>query len=240
MTKESKPQRSNPFKTSSLKNPGVDFFTSRQRSKSKIGHIKCANSNISPSLRLDIEALTEGFSSIDQDTDGFVHVPPNKQALHPATFFKDLYLTKAQANSLDYKDVIVSLGIAEQQFYGFLNKEVRVTRGLAGKLKMVTGMPEEFWLRVQAKFDSSHKEHTDCKSMELFEISIRLNVGDLSLSMDDIDNRLYEAGFDDAFIGHNGKGAISVVLERAALTKKELCDEVKGQINTLFPNAVWS
>ncbi len=95
MTKESKPQRSNPFKTSSLKNPGVDVFTSRKRSKSKIGQIICANSDISPLPKLDIDTLIEGLSIIEHDTDasGFVNVPYNKQTLHPATFFKDLYLT---------------------------------------------------------------------------------------------------------------------------------------------------
>ncbi|WP_193988037.1 hypothetical protein [Lelliottia steviae] len=242
MAKESKPQRVNPFKTGSCMNPRVDVFTSRNRSKSKLEQINCANSNISSLPSLDIDALVEGLSFIEQDTDasGFVNVPNNKQALHPATLFKNLYLTKAQVNGLDYKEVIVSLGIPEQQFYGFLNKEVRVTRVLASKLRMFTGMPDEFWLRVQAKFDSSYIEHTDCKGMEFFEITIHLNVGDPSLSMDDIDDRLYEAGFDDAFISHDGKGAISVSLERVALTEKELFDKVKKHLINLFPKAVWS
>lgn len=240
MAKERKPQRVNPFKARSLMNPGVDIFTSRKRSKSKLGQTNCANSNISSPPKLDIDALIEGLNFIEQDTDasGFVNVPNNKPPLHPATFFKDLYLTKAQANGLNYKDIIVSLGIPEQQFYGFLNQEVRVTRVLAGKLRMITGMPDEFWLRVQAKFDSYHKKHTDCKNTELFEITIHLDVGDPSLSMDDIDDYLFEAGFDDAFICHNGRGAISVSLERAASTEKELFEEVKEHLNTLFPNAV--
>jgi len=240
MAKESKPRQSNPFKITSLKNPRVDVFTSRKRSKSKLKQINGATSKISSPPRLDIDALIEGLSFFKRDTDtsGLVNVPNNKQTLHPATLFKSLCLTKAQANGLDNKDLIVSLGITEQQFNGFLNKDVRVNRALASKLRMVTGMPDEFWLRVQAKFDSSHKEQTDCKSMELFEITIHLNVGDSSLSMDDIDDHLYEAGFDDAFISHNGKGAISVSIERVASTEKELFDEVKEHLNILFPNAV--
>ena len=75
--------------------------------------------------------------------------------------------------------------------------------------------------------------------MELFEITIHLNIGDSSLSMDDIDDHLYEAGFDDAFISHNGKGAITVSIERAASTEKELLDEVKEHLINFFPNAVW-
>jgi plasmid maintenance system antidote protein VapI len=129
-------------------------------------------------------------------------------------------LTKAQANCLDNEDIIVSLGITAQQFNSFLNKDVRGNRVLSSKLRMVTGMPDEIWLRVQAKFNSSHKEHSDCKSIELFEITIHLNIGDSSLSMDDIEDHLYGAGFDDAFISHNGKGAITVSIERAASTGK--------------------
>lgn len=126
MTKESKPQRVNPFEIGSFKNPGVVVFTSRKRSKNKLRQINYANSNTSSPAKLDIDALVEGLISIDQypDASGFVHVPPSKQALHPATFFKDLYLTEALANGLDDKKDIVSLGIPELQFYGFLKQEV--------------------------------------------------------------------------------------------------------------------
>lgn len=238
MSKESKPQRVNPFQVGSFKNPGVDVFTSRKRSKNKLRQINGDNSNISSPARLDIDALVEDLISIDQypDANGCVHVPNNKQSLHPATFFKDLYLTKVLPNGLDDKEVVTSLGIPELQFYGFLKQEIPVTKALASKLRMITGMPDEFWLRVQAKFDNTEIEHSDCNSMKLFEISIHLNVGDLSLSMDDIDNRLYEAGFDDAFIGHNGKGAISVTLEREAAKKEELIEQVKIRLLNIFPN----
>lgn len=163
MSKESKPQRVNPFKIGSFKNPGVDVFTSRKRSKNKLRQIIGANSNISSPARLDIDALVEGLISIDQypDANGFVHVPPSKQVLHPATFFKDLYLTEALANGLDDKEVIASLGIPELRFYGFLKQEVPVTKALASKLRMITGMPDEFWLRVQAKFDNADIEHRE-------------------------------------------------------------------------------
>lgn len=121
MSKESKPQRINPFKTGSLKNPGVDIRASRKRSKNKLRQINCANSNISSPAKLDIDALVEGLISVDQysDASGFVHVPPSKQALHPATFFKELYLTEALASGLDDKKVIASLGIPELQSIHF-------------------------------------------------------------------------------------------------------------------------
>jgi hypothetical protein len=75
--------------------------------------------------------------------------------------------------------------------------------------------------------------------MKLFEIKVHLNVGDPSLSMDDFDDHLYEAGFNDDFISHNGKGAISVSLERTAQTEKELFVEVKDHLIILFPYARW-
>lgn len=238
MSKESKPQRINQFKTGSLKNPGVDIRASRKRSKNKLRQINCANSNISSPQRLEIDALVEDLISIDQDTDasGFVNVPNNKQSLHPATFFKDLYLTEALANGLDEKEVIDSLDIPEKQFYGFMQKEVPVTEVLANKLRTVTGMPDAFWLRAQAKFDILYIASGDSKAMEVFETTIYLNVGDASLSMDDIDDRLYEAGFDDAFINHNGKGAISVSIEREATNKEELLEQVKIHLLNIFPN----
>lgn len=146
MSKERKPQRVNPFKTGSLTNPGVDVFTSRKRSQNKLRQTNCANSNTSSPPRSDIDALVEGFISIEQDTDAssFVNVPNNKQSLHPAMFFKDLYLTKALANGLNEKQVIANLDVPEQNFYGFLKQEVRVTKAFASKLNMVTGMPDEF------------------------------------------------------------------------------------------------
>ena len=40
----------------------------------------------------------------------------------------------------------------------------------------------------------------------VYEIELRFCVGERSLSMDDIDDKLYEAGFGDALVGHGGEG----------------------------------
>lgn len=75
--------------------------------------------------------------------------------------------------------------------------------------------------------------------MPSHKITIRFNVGDTSLSMDEIDNRLYEAGFDDGFVTHNGKSLVSVSVERDSGSKSELEGCLKKILITLFPRAIW-
>lgn len=57
--------------------------------------------------------------------------------------------------------------------------------------------------------------------------------------MDDIDDRLYEAGFDDGFVTHNGKGSVSISVERNSGSKRELKDSLKKSLITIFPRAIW-
>lgn len=108
--------------------------------------------------RLDINALIEDKAIFDAKTSsGFVDVPENKTALHPARYFEGLYLSKATANGLGIWDIINSLDITEEYFYDFLNEKARIDMALAKKLEVVTGMSFEFWLRTQGNFDNSHK-----------------------------------------------------------------------------------
>lgn len=105
--------------------------------------------------RLDINALIEDKAIFDAKTSsGFVDVPENKTALHPARYFEGLYLSKATANGLGIRDIIYSLDITEEHFYGFLSGKVSVDKAFAKKLEGVTDMPFDFWLRTQHKFDS--------------------------------------------------------------------------------------
>ena len=75
--------------------------------------------------------------------------------------------------------------------------------------------------------------------MPLHELTIRFNVGDSSLSMDEIDDRLYEADFDDGFVTHNGNSSVSISVERYSGSKRELEDSLTKALITIFPRAVW-
>jgi hypothetical protein len=75
--------------------------------------------------------------------------------------------------------------------------------------------------------------------MPSHKITIRFNVGDTSLSMDEIDNRLYEAGFDDGFVTHNGKSLVSISVERDSSSKSELEGCLKKILITIFPRVIW-
>lgn len=54
--------------------------------------------------------------------------------------------------------------------------------------------------------------------MKTYEFTLKYHIGDKSLSMDDIDDRLFEAGCGDALIGHNGNGQFSLDFCREANT----------------------
>lgn len=75
--------------------------------------------------------------------------------------------------------------------------------------------------------------------MDVFEVELRFCVGERSLSMDDIDDKLYEAGFEDALVGHGGEGRVSISLTRQAASESELIGITRVLIEEIFPKATW-
>lgn len=75
--------------------------------------------------------------------------------------------------------------------------------------------------------------------MNVYEIELRFCVEERSLSMDDIDDKLYEAGFGDALIGHGGEGKVSITLSRTAARERELISRVQALIEKIFPQVTW-
>ena len=123
----------NPFKLNNLGNPGVDVTTSRIRSRKKLRSI----------------AEIEGGYIVD--------IPDGKEMLHPARYFEDLFLHKLKAQGLNNKDLSTQLGLSDEQFNDFLIEKISVTLTLAKRLEAMTGMPYDFWLRTQSKFDNSRR-----------------------------------------------------------------------------------
>lgn len=123
----------NPFKNNKRGNPGVDFRTSRIRSQKKL------------------RSITE-----IEHTD-ILDIPDDKEMLHPARYFEDLFLQKLRAQGLSNNDLSKRLGLSIEQFSDFLKEKAIVTVTLSKRLEAVTGMPSEFWLRTQSKFDNSLK-----------------------------------------------------------------------------------
>ncbi|MCZ4239034.1 hypothetical protein BZA03_105179 [Alteromonas sp. I10] len=164
--KHQKTQRENPFKKAQLRSPGVDRTASRGRSIKKLQNIDQISFNEMPEndvkyKRLDVDALVITPENIDvQMNRGFVNVPEEKEALHPARYFEELYLSKSTAKGASIQDVIGDLGISNEHFDNFLNEKVSVDIGFAKSLEQVTGMPFDFWLRTQNKFDDSNKVHS--------------------------------------------------------------------------------
>lgn len=73
----------------------------------------------------------------------------------------------------------------------------------------------------------------------VYEIELRFCVGERSLSMDDIDDKLYEAGFGDALVGHGGEGKVSITLSRTVARERELISRVQALIEKIFPQVTW-
>ncbi|MCO6355144.1 hypothetical protein GBO14_10495 [Pseudoalteromonas shioyasakiensis] len=129
----SQKQNINPIKNKDLANPGVDVSISRIRSQQKL-------------------------RSIAEIEDGdIVDIPDDKELLHPARYFEALYLHKFRAQGLSNSDLSKVLGLSVEQFSDFLKGNEGVTITFAKRLEEVTGMPSEFWLRTQSKFDNSRK-----------------------------------------------------------------------------------
>ncbi len=122
---------SDPFKLRNLGNPGVSVTTSRSRSQKKLKYIA------------EIE---------DGD---IVNISDDKEMLHPARYFEDLFLHELKEQGLSNNDLCKQLGLSDEQFNDFVKEKMSVTVTLAKRLETLTGMSCGFWLRAQSKFDFS-------------------------------------------------------------------------------------
>ncbi len=75
--------------------------------------------------------------------------------------------------------------------------------------------------------------------MDVFEVELRFSVGEPVLSMDEIDDKLYEIGFDDALVGHDCEGKVSLSLSRQAVSESALISSVQLLVKEIFPKATW-
>tara|TARA_B110000211_G_scaffold319_1_gene373 strand:- start:2110 stop:2688 length:579 start_codon:yes stop_codon:yes gene_type:complete len=75
--------------------------------------------------------------------------------------------------------------------------------------------------------------------VDVYEVELQFSVGDHTLSMDEIDDKLYKGGFDDALVGHGCKGRVSIALSRQAASEKELIGNTRVLIEKIFPQATW-
>ena len=73
--------------------------------------------------------------------------------------------------------------------------------------------------------------------MNTFNITIKFDLRDDNMSMDNIDDLLFEGGFDDAFVSHSGTGQIEIEISRNAETEDILTESIIRTISRLFPNS---
>lgn len=77
----------------------------------------------------------------------------------------------------------------------------------------------------------------DKERLGIYEITIKFEINDGSLSMDEIDNALFEAGFDDAIISHSGDGRIAIELSRDSTSYANLIESVVVEVMNAIPSA---
>ncbi|OKY27510.1 hypothetical protein [Thalassotalea sp. PP2-459] len=75
--------------------------------------------------------------------------------------------------------------------------------------------------------------------MDVYEVELRFSVGEPALSIDAIDDILYDSGFGDALVGHGGRGKVSITLSRQAASEKDLISSTQLLIKEIFPKATW-
>lgn len=73
--------------------------------------------------------------------------------------------------------------------------------------------------------------------MKNFDVTVTIEIGETNLSLDEIDDLLFEGGFDDALISHFDARRIQIELQRRALSKDFLIDAVLRQVREIFPNS---
>ncbi|MFU2510095.1 helix-turn-helix transcriptional regulator [Pseudoalteromonas sp. ASV78] len=71
--------------------------------------------------------------------------------------YPKLRLHKFRAQGLGNDELSKKLGLSIEQFSDFLKGKIGVIVSLAERLEVASGMPREFWLRAQSKFDNSRR-----------------------------------------------------------------------------------
>jgi len=73
--------------------------------------------------------------------------------------------------------------------------------------------------------------------MKNFDVTVTIEIGETNLSLDEIDDLLFEGGFDDALISHSDARRIQIELRRNASSKDFLIEAVLRQVSEIFPNS---
>lgn len=74
--------------------------------------------------------------------------------------------------------------------------------------------------------------------MKDYEFALRYHVGSMDLTMDQIDDALFEAGCDDALVSHNGAGLIELDFTREAESVAEAVESAMECVKNALPNSV--
>lgn len=73
--------------------------------------------------------------------------------------------------------------------------------------------------------------------MKEFDVTMTFDIGENDLSLDTIDDLLFDGGFDDALISHSGNKLIQIELRRNAPSEDYLIEAVMRQVSEIFPNS---
>ena len=73
--------------------------------------------------------------------------------------------------------------------------------------------------------------------MKNFDVTVTIDIGETNLSLDEIDDLLFEGGFDDALTSHFDIRRIQIELRRNASSKDFLIETVLRQVSEIFPNS---
>lgn len=73
--------------------------------------------------------------------------------------------------------------------------------------------------------------------MKAYDVTMKFDLGGSEMSIDNIDDLLFETGFDDALISHSYTGQIEIEVRRNAETIDFLKESIIRKIRSLFPNS---
>lgn len=75
------------------------------------------------------------------------------------------------------------------------------------------------------------------KRSGIYEAIIKFEINDDSLTMDEIDDSLFDVGFDDAIVSHSDDGRIAIGLSRKATSYADLVESVVAEVMNAIPSA---